>query len=300
MPVAHSFIGDLSDRGPARAHPSRLRTTIAACLLVLWCLLLPPLLMLLRLLSRPGALALQQMFHAGVARLFGLRIAVQGRPRRQGGTLYVANHASYLDLFVLGQILDASFVAKAEVANWPVLGILARLQNTLFFERDPRRSREQIDILKGLLADGHNLILFPEGTSSDGVRVQPFRSTLLAAVTDTPGAAVQAITIAYTRYDDAPMAPADRDYYAWYLPMTFLPHFLYGMGLRRADVEVHFHQAITQDEITDRKTLARTLEGQVREGLSRALGDAFVATGAAIPESAARRPTTAAPGAARQ
>jgi 1-acyl-sn-glycerol-3-phosphate acyltransferase len=276
VPVAHSFVGDLTDRGPARARPSRLRMTLGAAGLVLWCLVMPLVYFASRLLGASSAGVVHRLFHRGVARLFGLRVHVHGTPRRDGGTIYVANHATYLDVFVLGSVLNASFVAKAEVAGWPVLGKLARLQDTLFFERDPRRSREQIETLREVLRSGRDLIFFPEGTSTDGVRVQPFRSTLLAAAAGAEGIAVQPVSIAYTHYDGAPMAPADRDFYAWYLPMTFLPHFLHGMGLRRADVDVRFLAPVAGATEPDRKVLAGRLEESVRDGLITSLGDAVV------------------------
>ena len=279
MPVAHSFVGDLTDRGPARARPSRLRMTLGAAGLVCWCIVMPLVYFASRLFGASSASAVHRTFHRGVARLFGLRLHVHGTPRRGGGTIYVANHATYLDVFVLGSVLDASFVAKAEVAGWPVLGKLARLQDTLFFERDPRRSREQIETLREVLRGGRDLIFFPEGTSTDGVRVQPFRSTLLAAAAGADGIAVQPVSIAYTHYDGAPMAPADRDFYAWYLPMTFLPHFLYGMGLKRADVDVRFGAPVEGSEAPDRKALASRLEAAVRTGLVESLGDAVVLPG---------------------
>ncbi|MEE4300481.1 MAG: lysophospholipid acyltransferase family protein [Pseudomonadales bacterium] len=281
--VAHSFVGDLSDRGPSRARPSRARMTLSALGLALWCVVMPLVYFASRLLGASAASPVHRVFHRGVARLFGLRLHAIGTPRRDGGTIWVANHATYLDVFVLGSLLDASFVAKAEVAAWPVLGKLAKLQDTFFFERDPRRSREQIERLRQHLQAGRNLILFPEGTSTDGVRVQPFRSTLLEAAVGAEGVAVQPVSIAYTRYDGATMAPAERDYYAWYLPMTFLPHFLHGMGLKRADVEVRFRPALAGPDIGDRKSLARRLEEEVRAGLVASLGDEVVQSVGAAP-----------------
>lgn len=275
MPVAHSFIGDLTARGPVRARVSRMRMVLSALGLVLWCILIPLVYLLSRALGGPSAGPVHRTFHRGVAFLFGLQVQPIGTPRTDGGTIWVANHATYLDVFVLGSLLDASFVAKAEVANWPVLGKLAKLQDTFFFERNPRRSREQIERLRAHLASGHNLILFPEGTSTDGVRVQPFRSTLLAAAAGAD-VHVQPVSIAYTRYDGAPMAPADRDFYAWYLPMTFMPHFAYGMGLRRAEVEVRFGAPRSGTDETDRKALSRALENDVRSGLRASLGSQVV------------------------
>lgn len=227
-----------------------------------------------RLLRVPGYSRLPMVFHQGVKRLFNIYTVYEGRLRDEEPTLYVCNHTSYLDVFVLGSVLNGSFIAKSEVAGWPVFGKLAKIQNTLFFERNIRRAREQIDAMHKHLVERGNLILFPEGTSTDGVRVEPFRSSLFEAAIALPGEPtvwVQPVTVAYTHYDDLPMGRAERDFYAWYLPMTFLPHFVYGLGLKRCTVKVTFHKPVQASDFESRKAWALHCEQVVRQGLLAAI-----------------------------
>ena len=209
-------------------------------------------------------------FHGGVARLFNIRITTTGTLHTAPPTLYVSNHVSYLDVFVLGAWLPGSFIAKSEVSGWPVFGKLAKLQNTLFFERNVRRAADQIAIMREHLANGKSLIFFPEGTSTPGTHVEPFRSSLFQAA-EGEDTVIQPVSVAYTAYDGEPMTQAERDYYAWYLPMTFLPHFLNALGLRRAEVELVFHEPVRVADFESRKACAAHCEHVVRDGLQRAL-----------------------------
>ena len=96
-------------------------------------------------------------------------------------TLFLSNHVSYFDITVLGALIDGSFVAKSEVAGWPLFGMLAKLQRTVFVVRRQGQAGAQRDAVAERLTRGENLIVFPEGTSGDGTRALPFKSSLLAA-----------------------------------------------------------------------------------------------------------------------
>ncbi len=246
-------------------------------LLVLWIITMVSVRFVAVLLRVPGAHTLPMKFHRGVARLFNLQVTCQGELRTESPVIYVANHVSYLDVFVLGSFLPGSFIAKSEVAGWPVFGKLARLQNTLFFERNQRRAAEQVKTMREYLAGRNNLILFPEGTSTPGAHVEPFRSSLFAAAETVPDGVddvwIQPVTTAYCDYDGQPMSQAERDYYAWYLPMTFLPHFANAMGLRRAGVKLVFHEPVLMSDFETRKACAQHCENVVRAGLETALSE---------------------------
>ena len=219
------------------------------------------------------------LFHRVVCRLVGLQLVVKGEPISDVPTLFVSNHATYMDIFVLGKLIRGSFVAKAEVAGWPVFGKLAGLQNTLFLERRAVKAREQIGIVRKHLAEQGNLIMFPEGTSTSGDYVARFRSSLFAATEDV---FIQPITVAYSHYRGERMNAGQRDYYAWYLPdpanapgvnnTPFLEHLLQGMGLGPARVEVIFHKSTRITEDFSRKDCAQACEDVVRSGLQTALG----------------------------
>lgn len=220
---------------------------------------MPIVFVLARLFRVPGYLRLIPIFHAGLCRIFGLRVEVSGTLSTTPPTLYVSNHISYLDVFVLG-FLPAYFIAKSEVAGWPVLGKLAGLQNTLFVERKAGRAKQQLAQMQEHLSEGKSLTLFAEGTSTEGRHVEPFKSSLFeSASLNHAGVRVgiQPITVAYTHYDGRLIDDqAILDHYAWYAGMPFAPHFIGLMPLKKCGVKVHLHPVCYLDEFETRKACA--------------------------------------------
>ncbi len=195
-----------------------------------------------------------------------------GRPATGAPTLFVANHLSYLDIIVLGGVLDAAFIAKSEVARWPLIGLLGRLGRTVFVQRRALQSARQCDALAERLGAGGSLILFAEGTSTDGARVRPFKSALFG-VLDRPGLAaqvtIQPVTIAYTRFRGGlAIDHGLRPCYAWYGDMALAPHLWRALGLPGAEVELRFHDPLSSRAFASRKALAGHAERQVAAGLA--------------------------------
>ena len=225
-------------------------------------------------LGAPTVRRVALLWFRGVSRLASLRVRVIGAPIGQTGTLYVCNHVSYLDIPVLAMLTDAAFVAKDDVAGWPLFGICAKIYRTVFIRRDPREALRQREEMAGRLAQGDSLMLFPEGTSSDGKQVLPFKSALFAVADDAQGAdqpRVQPVSIAYTRYADG--RPLDRGLqalYAWYGDMTLLPHLMSVFGLRGAVVEVTFHEPVQARDFANRKALAGHCHSKVAAGVAGA------------------------------
>ncbi len=165
-------------------------------------------------------------YHRFLCRLFGIRVTVVGRPIQSRGVLMVANHTSYFDIILLSAAARVSFVAKHEVANWPLFGTLARLQETVFIERAKRsQTVEARDLIRKRLAEGDALILFPEGTSNDGNKVLQFKSALMGAAdseigTDAQGRVqhvpVQPVSVSYVGLYGLPMGREMRPLFAWY------------------------------------------------------------------------------------
>jgi 1-acyl-sn-glycerol-3-phosphate acyltransferase len=260
-------------------HASRIKIILCAIALGIW-IAIGAITMLVAKLVRWRGLqtTFPLWFHRLACKLFTLDVEVSGNISGEIPTLYVANHASYLDVFVLGGLLKGAFVAKSEVASWPLFGKLAQLQNTLFLERRARRAREQIAVVSNYLRNRGSLIMFPEGTSTSGDYVAPFRSTLLAAADDLN---IQPITVAYTHYDGELMQRHEREHYAWYLPnpnalpptpnAPFLAHFIAALGLQRCTVTVIFHDPIRTHADADRKIISKQCEDLVRSGLEEAL-----------------------------
>ncbi|MEZ5840305.1 MAG: lysophospholipid acyltransferase family protein [Hyphomicrobiales bacterium] len=226
------------------------------------------------------------LFHRSVCRIIGMRVRVHGEPGDGRPLLIAANHASWLDIVVIGALMPVSFVAKAEVDRWPVFGLLARLQRTIFVDRTRRtKTGEVASAIADRLGAGDPVVLFAEGTSSDGNRVLPFRSALLGATREAlghDGAYVQPMAISYVALNGLPMGRRERPLAAWYGDMEMLPHLWGIMKNGPIDVVVALAEPIRVDDATDRKRLAndaharvRALAGEIRRGLPAA------ATGAA-------------------
>ena len=213
-----------------------------------------------------------RLFHRCLVRLLGFTIRTHGVMSTAPSTLYVANHSSYLDVPVLGAIIPAAFVAKAEVSRWPLIGFLAKMQNTVFIERRAAKTAEQRDGMIERLRRGHSLILFPEGTSSDGTRTLPFKSSLFS-IAETPlpegrSVTVQPVSILATALDGLPLGRAWQPYYAWYGDMTLVKHLWNVFRLGQFTVDVFFHPAITLDAFADRKALATHCQHEVARGVA--------------------------------
>lgn len=226
--------------------------------------MMPILFTICKFLRVPGYPKLVPFFHAGTCRILGIEVSKSGGISVARPTLYICNHISYVDIFILG-CLPAFFIAKSEVAAWPVFGKLAEFQNTLFIERKAGRAKQQLEILKNHLRKGNSLTLFPEGTSTDGVHVEPFKSSLFEAANlsnsstgvTAPRVAIQAVTVAYTHHAGQPIRSQEvRDHYAWYAKMPFLPHFLGLMPLKKVGARIHFHPVCYIDEFETRKECA--------------------------------------------
>ncbi len=217
---------------------------------------------------------LPRAYHRICCRILGFRLEVFGTPSDRKPTLFVGNHISYLDILVFGAVVPASFVAKAEVRGWPLFGWLARLQKTVFVDRQVRSTHKQRDAIAERLAEGGSLILFPEGTSGDGNRVLPFKSSLfsVAAFEDAQGPlTVQPVSVAYVKLDGMPMGRGFRPFFAWYGDMEMAPHLWTVLGLGSATIRVEFHAPVTLAEFRSRKALAQHCETVIAQGVAAAL-----------------------------
>lgn len=178
--------------------------------------------------------------------------------------MYVSNHLSYLDIPVIGSYLKASFIAKQEVAGWPVFGFLSKLQQTAFVDRSGARVEKDHYDLGNMLDAGKSLILFPEGTSSDGRALLPFKSRLFTLVIERVGnVAVQPFTI---RIPEA-VTQEDRDQYAWHGDMELAPHLWALAKTNGVTVELIFHDLIEVEETTERKALTQQCFKIINESL---------------------------------
>jgi len=255
---------------------SPLLGAVRLALYLLWTLVLVPFQALaLALKLSVSRDALPRLYHRLCARVIGLELQVVGTRTTARPTLFVANHSSYLDIEVLGALIPGSFVAKAEVARWPFFGVLAKLQRTVFVDRRARgKVDQQRDDLRSRLAAGDNLILFPEGTSSDGNRVLPFKSALFAVaaleVDDQP-LTVQPVSVTATALDGMPLGHNLRSLYAWYGDMALAPHLWTLLKMGRITVTVQFHPPVTVRQFSSRKALSEHCWQVVAHGVAQAV-----------------------------
>lgn len=250
------------------------RAALNLIMLLAWTALLLPAQAVAALLGLGWAKRIPMLYHRGVARIIGMRIDVRGEIASGGPTMFVVNHTSWLDITVLDTLVKGCFVAKREVASWPLFGLLAKLQRTVFVERAPSRALEQRDAMVSRLESGQSLMLFPEGTSGDGNRVLPFRSALFAAAERTVAGkpvTVQPVTIAYVGLNGMPMGRRDRPLFAWYGDMALVPHVWGVLRAGPSTVAVRFHRPVTIASFASRKGLAAHCQGVIADGLSDAL-----------------------------
>jgi lyso-ornithine lipid O-acyltransferase len=212
------------------------------------------------------------LFHRAVCRILGVRCMVQGRPPDRGSrALIVANHVSWLDITVIGSQQPLSFVAKSEVAGWPGIGPLARLQDTIFIDRSRRSATAAASTAMGTrLMDGDCVVLFAEGTTGDGTRILPFRSSLLGAVKQALGAdgdgeiEVYPLTILYVGRHGIPGGRAGRALLAWYGDTELMPHLLGVLNGGPVDVRLIWGEPIAMGRDHSRKEVARAAEAAIR------------------------------------
>lgn len=218
--------------------------------------------------------------HRIFCRIFGIKVHVTGAIAPGGGVLIASNHNSWIDILTISSVGPLSFIAKSEVNTWPGFGLLARLQQTIYVARDRRsKTAEQRDEIKERLGKGDTIVLFPEGTSSDGNRVLTFKSALMSAaegtISDGKGGQkpirVQPMSVAYTKLYGMPMNRAYRPFYAWYGDMDLVPHLWDMARLGPFECEITIHPPITVTEIGSRKALAAKCEALVSDSLTKAL-----------------------------
>jgi 1-acyl-sn-glycerol-3-phosphate acyltransferase len=226
----------------------------------------------------PSRRLIPVLFHRSVCRLLGVRITTRGRLHAERPLLIVANHSSWLDISVITAVAPVVFVAKREVANWPVIGLLARLQRSVFVDRTKRHRTADVNSeIARRLADGDPVVLFGEGTSSDGNRVLLFRTALFGAAGDVltaqSGASpqngikrvwIQPLSVAYTGMLGVPLGRTSRNDVAWYGGAALWPHLRRLASRGAIDVTVSFGAPAAYDEFSDRKAVARRLEDEVR------------------------------------
>jgi lyso-ornithine lipid O-acyltransferase len=210
-------------------------------------------------------------FHRLACCILGFKIKISGQLPEGGQCLIVSNHVSWIDILVLSTVAPLSFVAKQEVASWPFFGWLAKLQRTVFVDRERRHSTKHSRTeMEMRLAAGDRVVLFPEGTSHDGGSVLPFKSSFFAAAA-APEIAIVPVTLAYTQNWQLPLTRRNRPRFAWYADMELMPHLWEALCAGPLTVQIIIHPALDQDMRADRKRASATSERLIRQSLAAAL-----------------------------
>jgi lyso-ornithine lipid O-acyltransferase len=217
-------------------------------------------------------------FHRLFLRLFSLRVVVRGSPPRGEPTLVLANHVSWLDIPVVASLRPLSFVAKSEVADWPLIGLFAKLQRCIFIDRARKAHTAAVNAqVAERLARGDVIVLFPEGTTGDGNRVLPFRSSLVGAAraalagSSLEHIALQPLALTYVRRNGLPVTRRERPTIAWYGDMHLAPHLAAFVREGPLDAMVEWGEPIPFDAAADRKRATVQAETAVRQAVRRAL-----------------------------
>jgi lyso-ornithine lipid O-acyltransferase len=218
------------------------------------------------------------LYHRILRALIGVHVHEIGKRSTDFPLLILANHASWLDIVVITSLTPAVFVAKKEVAGWPIFGWLAKLQRTVFIDRQRRhRTGTATQEIADRLIGGDAVVLFAEGTSSDGNRVLPFRSALIGAVHHAIGSSthhdrvtVQPLSLAYVNLNGLPLGRAFRSHVAWYGHADLIPHLVRVCAAGAVDVTVSWGEPVSYDMNADRKDIARVAEQAVRKMTAQA------------------------------
>lgn len=255
----------------------RARAIRRGLIVAIWTAISMPLQALLLTLPGEAKIAFSRCYWSVMCQLLGLQVRVIGAPAQATADgrpiIYVSNHSSWLDVPVLGGRLSACFIAKDQVAGWPIIGTVARLGRTVYVRRSRASTGRERDDMGARLSAGDNLILFPEGTTSDGSRVLPFRSAFLSVAElpvtpDKRTPIVQPVSLVYDRLSGLPMGRAARPLFAWYGDMDLFSHFWQLAQHQGFRASVLLHQPLDPERYASRKELAAACWTVVAGGAS--------------------------------
>ncbi len=254
---------------PVRRVLRGLRVARRGLVALAWTLVCCVIQAVLLVLPGRGKVVFARVYWAAFSGLIGLRVRTIGAPvaRGQGRRIvYAANHSSWLDIPVLGGRFEACFVSKDAIASWPGINLVARLGRTVFVTRTRGATGRERDDMRSRLLAGDNLMLFPEGTSSDGSRVLPFRSAFFSVAEGEEPPLIQPISVVYDRLGGLPTRRSTRAVFAWYGDMELSSHFWRLAQWRGLRVTVLVHPPLDPRDFPNRKVLAQVAWDAVAGG----------------------------------
>ena len=250
-----------------------IRVLYRLLMVVLWFLFMFIIFVISKMLNLNIKNSMPRLFHQGFLKLLNVKVILHGTLKTNKPGLLISNHASWIDISILSSLTNICFIAKSEVSGWPIVGFLARLQDTVFIERKINKVIKQKKEILDFLSRGKKLVLFPEGTSSDGNRVLRFKSSLFS-IGETEegklgGYEFQAVTICYSGLNGLPMSRSQRPNVAWWGNMNLFNHLWNLFSLNGIKVTVTAHEPITN--IENRKIMSQIAWRQISFGMGKAL-----------------------------
>ena len=232
----------------------------------------------------PIRYTLPMILHRFVCKTIGIKIKQEGCANAHRPLLIVANHCSWLDICVISATLPVSFVAHSEIAKWPFFGALAKLQRSVFVERYKRTTtKKTADEIASRLTSGDAIVLFAEGTNSNGNVILPFRSALVGAAFNsisqhsaentTNSVWVQSLAVAYTKIRGMPTGRKFRHIVSWYRGVNLVKHMFKVVVTGEFDVKLIWGEPKQISDNLDRKVLTKQLENEVRTNTVNAIFD---------------------------
>jgi 1-acyl-sn-glycerol-3-phosphate acyltransferase len=229
-----------------------------------------PLYWVLLKINKPLGFRFGRFYLSSWRKCIGHQLIIKGELSRATPTLFVSNHSSYVDILVLGTFIPARFVAKKEVAKWPIMGWLATKQGTIYIDRSRNAIADGTETLIDYLDRGESLILFPEGTTSDGCRILPFGSSFFD-VAMKKNVVVQPITVTYAGWDGLPMPRYMRKFCGWFSPDIDMVSHLWSIAQwGTVQVVVDLHSPMNPKAFLSRKELSQASFEAVQKGLINA------------------------------
>ena len=240
--------------------------------LFLWVILLSPFQIIFRFINVKYRYYLPVLFHKGALFILGVKVLVSGKVSELRPLMLAGNHSSYLDILVLGSVAPVCFIAKSEISKWPLFGWLARLQDSVFIERKSVKTVNNMDTILENLSDQFSIVLFPEGTTSDGNKVLPFKSSLFHILekNNAKDLKLQNFSICYTNINGLPLDRRNRPSVTWFGDMSLVSHFLKLLNLRSISVKLSMYPIISVDGL-NRKKISNLSYSNISNGLGYAL-----------------------------
>ncbi len=209
-------------------------------------------------------------YHRFLCWLLGIKVIVEGDIDHDA-LVYAGNHVSYLDIMVMGSLVKGSFIAKKDIESWPIIGALGKMGRTLYISRDPAHATKEIQAIQTRVGEGAPVIVFPEGTSSNGKQILPFKSSFFEIFLNK-NIKIQPFTISIISVDGkTPETDDIRDIYAWYGDMNFEPHLWLFSKVKGCVIKVKFHNSVLTDCYKNRKLLSGDVYNSVCQGLDLSL-----------------------------